>query len=262
MKVMAVVNVTPDSFFDGGHHASTQAAIEHAQTCIDEGADILDIGGESTRPGSQPVSLDEERRRVLPVVEGIRRRNTTIPISIDTTKAALIREAAAYGIHYANDISALRADPEMAATVATLQLHLILMHMQGTPQTMQQQPHYNDVVHEVREFLRERAVFAETQGVPKNRIILDPGIGFGKTIDHNVALLRGLSQLATLGYPLLVGTFRKSFIGALTQTTSPKDRLPGSLATLPVLQQAGVSIVRTHDVAATKQFLTVLNVVS
>lgn len=257
MQIMAVVNVTPDSFHDGGAHAATDAAVRFALQCIADGADILDIGGESSRPGSDPVPLPEELRRVIPVVQGIRKANTTIPISIDTTKAAVIREAAAFGIHYANDITALSGDPEMAATVASLGINVILMHMQGRPKTMQTAPHYNDVLNDVRNFLAERIGFAESQGIAHQKILLDPGIGFGKTVTHNVELLQNLSRFTDLGCPLVVGTSRKSFIGKLSGTDDPGNRLSGSLATLPAMVQAGVGIVRTHDVLETKQFLAI-----
>ncbi len=257
MRLMAVVNVTPDSFFDGGHHVSTSAAVDHALRCIDEGADILDIGGESTRPGSDPVGIDEELKRVIPVVEGIRKINVTIPISIDTTKSAVIREAARHTIQYANDVSSLRADPEMASTIAQLSLNVILMHMQGTPKTMQVAPQYDDVVAEVKTFLSARLAEAVAAGISKSHILLDPGIGFGKTVDHNVTLLKRLNALNDLGCPLLVGTSRKSFIGKLAGTEDPNARLPGSLATLPAMVKADVAIVRTHDVAATRQFLQI-----
>jgi dihydropteroate synthase len=257
MQLMAVVNVTPDSFYDGGIHASTDAAVAYAMRCIEDGADILDIGGESSRPGSESVTQDDELRRVIPVIEGIRRHSATIPISIDTTKSQVVREAARYGIHYANDITALRGDPEMAATVATLQLKIILMHMQGSPKTMQAAPAYNDIVADVRNFLQEQVAVATLAGIPMEKIFLDPGIGFGKTVDHNIALLQHLNDLNTLGYPLIVGTSRKSFIAKLAEVETPGDRLPGSLATLPAMLQANVAIVRTHDVAATRQFLRV-----
>lgn len=262
MKIMAVVNVTPDSFHDGGLHDSTAAAVAFALRCVEEGADILDVGGESSRPGSDPVSLSAELQRVIPVVEGIRRQNSSIPISIDTTKAAVIREAAQHSIQFANDISSLRADPEMAATVAQLGLHVILMHMQGSPKTMQQAPHYTSVVDEVKRFLAERITEAVAAGIPKHQIMIDPGIGFGKSVDHNVELLKHLSAFSSLECPLVVGTSRKSFIGMLAGVTEPKARLPGSLATLPAMMGAGVAIVRTHDVAETRQFLKLLHAIT
>lgn len=257
MKIMAIVNVTPDSFYDGGQHATTEAAVARALRCVDEGADIVDIGGESSRPGSETVGIEDELHRVIPVVEGIRRRHPHIPISIDTTKARVLREAACHGIQYANDITALRGDPEMAATIAELRLHVILTHMQGTPKTMQAAPHYADVVAEVCGLLKGQSEFARAQGISRDRILLDPGFGFGKTVDHNVTLLRQLPQLAALGYPLVVGTSRKSFIGKLSGVEDPLMRLPGSLATLPAMCRAKVAIVRTHDVAETRQFLSV-----
>ncbi|PIR20537.1 MAG: dihydropteroate synthase [Deltaproteobacteria bacterium CG11_big_fil_rev_8_21_14_0_20_47_16] len=259
MKIMAVVNVTPDSFFDGGNHNAPAAAIAHAMRCVEEGADILDIGGESSRPGAQPVNLNEERSRVLPVIEGIRKHHPKIPISLDTTKALLVREASQLGVQHVNDITALRGDPEMASTVAQLKLNIILMHMQGTPQNMQARPQYEDVTSEVIHFFQERISVALSAGVAKDRIFLDPGIGFGKTVSHNVSLLQQLGRLSQLSCPLIVGTSRKSFIGQLTATDDPNDRLPGTLATLPVIQRSKVAIVRVHDVAATKQFLTVFN---
>lgn len=257
MKLMAVVNVTPDSFFDGGHHTTSDTAVRHALQCIEEGADILDIGGESSRPGSEAVPLDEELRRVLPVLEGIRQHHATIPISVDTTKSQVLREAARYNIQYANDITALRGDPEMAATIAALKLNVILMHMQGHPKTMQAAPLYNDVVAEVCAMLAGQAQVALQTGIPKEKILLDPGIGFGKSLEHNIALLKGLERFNELGYPLVVGTSRKSFIGKLSGVDDPAQRLPGSLATLPRMLAAQVAIVRTHDVAATRQFLSV-----
>lgn len=257
MKIMAVVNVTPDSFHDGGQHCSADAAVAFALKCVEEGADILDIGGESSRPGSEPVTLADELKRVIPVIAAVRRINSTIPISIDTTKAAVIREAGPYSIQYANDISALRADPQMADTIARLGLSPILMHMQGRPKTMQHAPAYDDVVAEVIHFLEGQIAEAVSAGIPSSKILIDPGIGFGKTVEHNVALLKHLTAFSVLNCPLVVGTSRKSFIGKLAGVTDPESRLPGSLATLPAMLRADVAIVRTHDVAATRQFLQV-----
>lgn len=258
MKIMAVVNVTPDSFYDGGTHVTPDSAIKFALRCMEEGADVLDIGGESSRPGSSAVSVEEELRRVIPVVQGIRRLNATIPISIDTTKSQVVREAAIHGIQFANDITAMRGDPEMAETVARLGLNVILMHMQGHPKDMQTSPRYDNVVQELRDFFKSRVEYALHHGIAADQIWLDPGIGFGKTVEHNVALLQSLSAFNDIGCPLVVGTSRKSFIAKLSGAEDAASRLPGSLATIPAMLRANVAMVRTHDVAATRQFLSVL----
>ncbi|MEW5701480.1 MAG: dihydropteroate synthase [Candidatus Zixiibacteriota bacterium] len=252
---MGVVNVTPDSFFDGGRFADPVAAVAQARRLIDEGADILDIGGESTRPGSEPVFADEQIRRVVPVIEQIRALWPG-PISVDTTRAAVAAAALAAGANWVNDISALRDDPEMLPLVARLDCAVVLMHMQGTPRTMQVDPTYHDVVAEVSGFLSDRARMAESSGIPRDRIIIDPGIGFGKTLEHNLQLLRAIPRLVALGYPVLVGASRKSFIGRITGAP-PEERLEGSLVAAIRAVEAGAKIIRVHDVASTRRALSV-----
>lgn len=247
--VMAVLNVTPDSFFDGGRHFDTGQAIADGLAMVEAGADILDIGGESSRPGAEPVSQSDELARVIPVIEGLRRRCAK-PISIDTYKAPVARAALDAGADIVNDISALRFDPAMVRLVAGEKVPVILMHMQGTPRTMQADPQYGDVVREVRDFLAERLYDAMDAGVEAESIVLDPGIGFGKSVGHNIQLLRGLSMLAALGQPLLVGVSRKTFIGKILGV-EPDQRLEGSLAAAVAAVLGGANIVRVHDVAAT-----------
>lgn len=249
--VMGIVNVTPDSFSDGGRYFDLEKAIAHGIALARQGADIIDIGGESTRPGARPVSAGEEMERVLPVIRGLRRA-VSIPISIDTTKADVARAAVDEGADMVNDISALRFDPAMAPLIAAAKLPVVLMHMQGTPRTMQQSPRYQDVVEEVKEFLRNRIRFALEAGVSAERIIIDPGIGFGKELDHNLALLRGLPVLTSLGQPLLVGPSRKTFVGKLLDV-GPEERLEGGLAAAVAAVLAGANIIRTHDVKETRR---------
>ena len=253
--VMGIVNVTPDSFADGGRYLDSEKAIAHGIALASQGADIVDIGGESTRPGARPVSAGEEMGRVLPVIRGLR-RTLSIPISIDTTKADVARAAVDEGADMVNDISALRFDPAMAPLVAAAKLPVVLMHMLGTPQTMQQSPRYQDVVEEVKEFLRRRIRFALEAGVSAERIIIDPGIGFGKNLDHNLALLRGLPALASLGQPLLVGPSRKTFVGKLLDA-GPEERLEGSLAAAVAAVLAGANIIRTHDVKESRRAIRI-----
>lgn len=244
--IMGILNVTPDSFSDGGRFLSPDAAVERALVMEGEGADIIDIGGESSRPGAEPVSVEEELGRVLPVLERLRGR-LRIPISIDTTKAEVAEAALRAGACIVNDISALRFDPAMAPLVAEFGAGLVLMHMLGTPKTMQQSPHYDDVVREVRGFLAERAQYAQSQGIPREAIAVDPGIGFGKTVEHNLELLRRLPELVELGFPVLVGPSRKSFIGALLGLPV-EERLEGTLAACAVAVVRGADILRVHDV--------------
>lgn len=253
--VMGIVNVTPDSFADGGRYLDSEKAIAHGIALASQGADIIDIGGESTRPGARPVSAGEEMGRVLPVIRGLR-RTLSIPISIDTTKADVARAAVDEGVDMVNDISALRLDPAMAPLVAAAKLPVVLMHMLGTPRTMQQSPRYQDVVEEVKEFLRRRIRFALEAGVSAERIIIDPGIGFGKNLDHNLALLRGLPSLASLGQPLLVGPSRKTFVGKLLDA-GPEERLEGSLAAAVAAVLAGANIIRTHDVKESRRAIRI-----
>jgi dihydropteroate synthase len=253
--IMGIVNVTPDSFFDGGKYLDPQAAIEHALRLEAEGADLLDIGGESTRPYASPVPAEEEFRRVIPVIARLAGQ-VKIPISVDTYKARVAEAAIAAGAEIVNDVTALRGDPEMLPLLARTRVGLCLMHMQGTPQTMQDAPHYHDVLAEVKSFLadvRDRAVAA---GVSPEAIVLDPGIGFGKRLKHNLALLRNIDQFHALGRPILVGASRKRFIGDILGDPTA-DRLPGTLATMVYLATKGVHILRVHDVAAVRQALGV-----
>ncbi len=271
---MGVVNVTPDSFSDGGAFLGAEVAIAHAHELVAQGADILDVGGESTRPGAEPVSGDEELRRVLPVLEGIaaadwmpahRARPLTRPqVSIDTSKASVARAAIAAGADIVNDVSALRADPEMAELIADSGAECCLMHMLGEPRTMQTDPRYGDVVDEVKAFLEERLSFAVRAGVSEERIMLDPGIGFGKTVAHNLTLLHRLGELRTLGRPLVVGTSRKSFLGRIAADAAGESeplpaarRLPGTIATSVLALERGASVFRVHDVAPVRDALAV-----
>jgi dihydropteroate synthase len=245
-KIMGIVNITPDSFSDGGRATIPSEVVERAIELEAQGADLLDLGGESTRPGAEPVSLDDELRRVLPVVEGLVGR-VNVPLSIDTTKAEVARRALAAGATVINDISAMRWDDAMAATIAESGAAVVLMHMQGTPRTMQLEPRYDDVVSEVYDFLASRVAYAETMGVPRSRIAIDPGIGFGKTIEHNLVLLRNLGRFASLGCSLLVGTSRKGFLGTLTGR-AVSDRMVGSVVSSLASLQGGAAVVRVHDV--------------
>lgn len=255
--VMGILNVTPDSFSDGGRYFSPDLACRRAAELWTAGADILDIGGESTRPGADPVPPDDEWRRIEPVLAWLARidrlDNCTRPkplISVDTTKAIVAARALAAGAQIINDISALRFDPGMAEVVRTHHAGVVLMHMQGTPQTMQLAPHYDNVVREVADFLAERVRWATQQGILQQQIAIDPGIGFGKTLQHNLQLLANMDTFTRLGYPLLIGASRKSFIGKLTGR-EPADRLAGSLAVAAWAVAHGARILRVHDVAET-----------
>ncbi|MDO9012181.1 MAG: dihydropteroate synthase [Gallionella sp.] len=256
--VMGIVNVTPDSFSDGGLHWRRDAAMAHAQKLIEDGADIIDIGGESTRPGAQPVSLQEELDRVLPVIEGL--RGISVPISIDTFKPEVMKEAIAAGAHMVNDINALQ-DESALSIVAAGKVAVCLMHKQGNPQNMQSQPYYHDVVGEVGDFLRARILAAEVAGITHQRIVIDPGFGFGKTLEHNLALLRELKQLTAPGVPLLAGLSRKSMLGALTGQEAGQ-RMPASVAAALIAVQRGANIVRVHDVRATADALKIWNAIN
>jgi dihydropteroate synthase len=258
--LMGIVNVTPDSFYDGGKRFSTERAAADALEMVDSGAEVLDIGGESTRPGARPVPLEEELRRVLPVITELR-KNSNVPISIDTYKEAVARAALEAGADIVNDISALRFDPAMATLVASEKVPLILMHMQGVPRTMQVEPHYQDVVREVQDFLAERIHAAKEAGIPRARIIVDPGIGFGKTLAHNLALLKDLESFNSLGQPLLVGISRKAFIGKILNAAGPEERLEGSLAAAVAAVLSGANIVRAHDVSETYRALRVADAI-
>jgi dihydropteroate synthase len=258
--VMGIVNVTPDSFYDGGKRFDTGRAADDAVEMIDFGAEILDIGGESTRPGAQPVTLDEELRRVLPVIRELRKR-CSVPISIDTYKEAVARAALDDGADIVNDISALRFDPAMAALVANEGVPLILMHMQGVPRTMQREPHYEDVLREVRDFLAERVCAARQAGIAQEAIIIDPGIGFGKTLAHNLALLKNLQSLKSIEQPLLIGVSRKAFIGKILNAAGPEERLEGSLAAAVAAALSGANILRVHDVSETVRAVRVADAI-
>jgi len=256
--LMGVLNVTPDSFSDGGRYFACDQALARAMELLEEGADLLDVGGESSRPGAQPVPMDEELRRVLPLIEAVRKRSE-VPLSIDTYKAGTARAALEAGANIINDITAL-SDPEMATVAAQHQAGLILMHMQGNPQTMQKKPEYSDLFAEVISYLRAAVERALAAGVSSQSIAVDPGIGFGKTTDHNLRLLNGLSRIAELGYPVLVGPSRKRFIGELTgQEVS--NRLFGTLAATALAVDAGARIIRIHDVAPVRQAVRVAEAV-
>jgi dihydropteroate synthase len=269
-RVMGIVNVTPDSFSDGGEFLEAEAAIAHGLELVGEGAEILDIGGESTRPGADLVSAGEELRRVVPVIEGLAvaadAMSARPQLSIDTSKAAVAAAALRAGASFVNDVSAFRADPAMAAVVAESGAECCLMHMLGEPSTMQRAggPKYNDVVGEVKAFLEERMRFAVGEGVAEERIMLDPGIGFGKTVAHNLELLRRLDELAALGRPLVIGTSRKSFLGriaaddaGLTEPLDAQHRLAGTIATNVLALERGASVFRVHDVAPVREALAV-----
>jgi dihydropteroate synthase len=257
---MGIVNVTPDSFSDGGRLMSPEAALAHARQLAEAGADILDIGGESTRPGAEPVSLDEELKRVIPVIRAVRAELPEICISVDTYKAQVAEAALEAGADMINDVSALRFDPPMVKLVAQAAAPVVLMHMQGTPKTMQQNPTYKDVVREIIEFLRGRIEWAVGHGIAEERIIVDPGIGFGKRPEHNTEILRRLSELRALERPILLGTSRKSFLGTLTKRSVEK-RLEETIASVVVGVLHGADIVRVHDVGPIKHALMVVDAI-
>ncbi|ADV26655.1 dihydropteroate synthase [Pseudoxanthomonas suwonensis 11-1] len=259
-RVMGIVNVTPDSFSDGGEHASAEAAIAHGLRLVEEGADLLDVGGESTRPGSQGVPVEEELRRVIPVIEGLAAR-AAVPISIDTSKPEVMRAAVAAGAGMINDICALEREGALDAAAA-LGVPVVLMHMRGEPRSMQEAPHYDDVVAEVHRYLADRIFAAELAGIPRARLVVDPGFGFGKDNDHNLALLAQLERLTELGVPVLAGISRKRTIGALTGRDVPAERVAGSVAAHLLAAQRGARIVRVHDVAATVDALKVWEAVA
>jgi dihydropteroate synthase len=254
--IMGVVNVTPDSFSDGGVFEDDIAAIAHARRLVSEGAAIIDVGGESTRPRADPVPVGEELARVLPVIEGVAGMRLPVQISIDTMKLAVAEKALDAGATYVNDVTAFRHDPELAALVADRQIDCCLMHMLGEPRTMQDDPHYDDVVDDVKAFLHERLDAATKAGIAEERIQLDPGIGFGKTLEHNLELLRRLDELTTLGRPIVVGTSRKSFLGRLTGR-DVTERVHATVATSVIAFERGARVFRVHDVAATADALTV-----
>ena len=254
---MGVINVTPDSFSDGGRFAEAGAAVAHGIRLTAEGAHILDVGGESTRPGAGPVSQAEELARVVPVVEGLAARAPGVQISIDTAKLAVGEAALDAGAGIVNDVTAFRSAPELAGLVADRGAGCCLMHMLGEPRTMQRDPRYGDVVCEVKSFLEERLAFAVAEGVDERRVWLDPGIGFGKSVEHNLELLRRLGELVAIGRPIVVGTSRKSFLGKLAGGRSESERLPGTIATNVLALERGASVFRVHDVAQVADALAV-----
>ena len=257
--IMGIVNVTPDSFSDGGDHADTSAAIAHGVEQVRAGADILDIGGESTRPGAEPVAIDEEIRRTIPVIEGL--RGVGVPISIDSRRPEVMQAAAEAGAHIINDVTALSGDSRSAQAAARLGLPVILMHMLGEPRTMQRDPRYDDVVLDVFDSLSGRLAAAEAAGMPPGLLSIDPGIGFGKTLDHNLSLVKHLALFHGLGVPVMLGASRKSFISKLCGDMPPKQRLPGSLAVAFQAVTTGVQLLRVHDVAETRQAVRVFEAV-
>ena len=254
--LMGVLNVTPDSFSDGGEFFGAEPAVLHAEKMFDEGAQVIDVGGESTRPGSDPVSPEEELRRVLPVIQGILSACPDSIVSIDTYRFSIAEAALDAGARAVNDVTAL-GDPRMAGLMAERGCPIILMHMLGEPKSMQQDPRYEDVVREVRDFLAERAERAIRAGVEPENIILDPGIGFGKTMEHNLKLLKRLDSLVELGFPVLVGVSRKSFLGKITGSEDPKSRLFGTMAANVLAYERGANLFRVHDVRANKEALAV-----
>ena len=255
-RVMGILNVTPDSFSDGGDFATREAALRHARQMVADGADLIDVGGESTRPGAPPVSVAEELARVIPVIEALA-SELAVPVSVDTSKPEVMRAAVAAGAGLINDVAALRR-PGALAAAAALRVPVCLMHMQGEPGTMQQDPAYGDVVAEVAAFLAGRLAACEAAGIPRVRLLVDPGFGFGKTLAHNLALLRGLPRLASLGVPVLAGLSRKSMIGALLGGVPVGERLHGSVAAAVLAVERGAAIVRVHDVGPTVQALRIV----
>jgi len=258
-RVVGILNVTPDSFSDGGSHASLDEAVTHGLRMVDEGADMLDIGGESTRPGAEDVSVEEELRRVIPVIEQLAAR-TRVPLAIDTSKPEVMRAAVAAGAGMINDVYALRREGALDAA-AELGIPVCLMHMLGEPRGMQDDPHYDDVVGDVHRFLTDRLFACELAGIDRRKVMVDPGFGFGKNLEHNLALLRALERFANLGSGVYAGLSRKSMIGAMTGRTVPAERMAGSVAAAVIAVQRGARMVRVHDVAATVDALAVWHAV-
>src|SRR5918997_4506767 len=259
--VVGILNVTPDSFSDGGDFLDPEAAALRAATMLDEGAGMLDVGGESTRPGSDPVSQEEEIRRVVPVIERILSARPEAVISVDTYRSGTATVALEAGASLVNDVTALRGDSRMVSVMEEAECPVILMHMQGEPKTMQQDPHYEDVVREVRDFLAERAEYAVTAGVRPENIIVDPGIGFGKNLEHNLALLRNLDAVVDLGFPVLIGASRKRFIERITGVQEARGRVSGTVATTVLAYERGATFFRVHDVRANREALAVAEAV-
>lgn len=255
-RVWGIINVTPDSFSDGGRFLDTRSAVTHGLILVTEGADVLDVGGESTRPGAVEVTPAEEATRVVPVVRGLVEAGVEVPISVDTRKSAVARAALEAGAVIVNDVSAGTHDADLLPTAAAHDATVVLMHMRGHPETMQEEPVYEEVVSEVRAWLRKRAEAARAAGIHPENILTDPGIGFGKTVEHNLAILRGLEEIVADGHPVLLGASRKSFLGRLTGRTVG-ERLAGSLACVARAAEAGVAAIRVHDVEATVDLLRV-----
>ncbi|MCS7032460.1 MAG: dihydropteroate synthase [Phycisphaerae bacterium] len=255
--VMGILNITPDSFSDGGRHLDPASAVATAEEMARHGAALIDLGAESTRPGATPVPAEEQIRRLAPVLDLLSSRLPNVVLSVDTTDAKVAEFALRHGVRFVNDISAGRHDPRMFPLIAEYQAAVCLMHMQGTPLTMQVNPVYGDVVAEVKEFLRTRVIEAEKSGIPPHRIVIDPGIGFGKTLEHNLALLKHLGEFRALGRPILIGTSRKGFIGRITGVADPVRREYGTAATVAWSVTNGASIVRVHDVEPMMQVIKV-----
>ncbi|MGI9048581.1 MAG: dihydropteroate synthase [Rubrobacteraceae bacterium] len=255
--IFGILNVTPDSFSDGGEFSKRDVAVARAASMLDEGADVIDIGGESTRPGSEPVSPEEEMRRVVPVIRGILEKHPRAIISVDTYRASTAVAALKAGARILNDVTALRGDPEMARAVAEAGCPVVLMHMLGEPKTMQRDPRYRDVVAEVRDFLAARAEHAISAGVASENIIFDPGIGFGKTLEHNLTLLNRLDEVVSLGFPVLLGASRKGFLGRISGVEEARDRVFGTVATSVMSYERGATFFRVHDVRPNREALAV-----
>ena len=255
--IMGVVNVTPDSFYDGGSYLEKDRALRQAEKLAEQGADIIDIGGESSRPGAEAVDIDAELKRVIPVVEALTGR-IKVPLSIDTRKSQVARQALASGASIINDVSALRADREMAGVIKAYEVPVVLMHMRGAPRDMQANPHYNDVVTEIKEFFRQRIEWAGARGIKKDNIIIDPGIGFGKLLEHNLEILKRLAEFQELGCPILIGPSRKSFVGEILGN-SPRERIWGTAASVAVGALMGARIIRVHDVKQMRQVVRVVD---
>jgi dihydropteroate synthase len=257
--IMGILNITPDSFYDGGKYYKIEDAIAHARQMIEDGADIIDVGGESTRPFSELISLDDELKRVIPVIKSIR-THSDITISIDTNKAQIAQEAHLAGADIVNDISGFTFDPDMASTVARLNMYAVIMHIKGTPKDMQQNPCYEDVISEIKAFFIERMAFARKHGVDEERIILDPGIGFGKRVEDNLKIIKHLGDFKVLGKPILMGTSMKSFITQVTDSPL-HERVEGTLASVAISAWNGASIVRVHDVKKAKKVVKLVSAI-
>ena len=258
-KVMGILNVTPDSFYDGGRYSRTKLAINQGLKLAEEGADIIDIGGESSRPGSEPVPLEEELERIIPVIKSLKKQ-IKVPISIDTYKSKVAESALKAGASIINDISALRMDKRMVSIAREYDVPVVLMHMQGNPRTMQKHPFYKDVIREIYEFLARRIKFAEENGIKPDKIIIDPGIGFGKTTEHNLLIIKYLKRFKPLGKPILIGPSRKSFIGNILNLPATK-RLEGTLAAISICLLNGAEILRVHDVRQVKRAVEIVEAI-